>query len=91
MGVAPVLDNHVPHTYLSDGLKKNTPIRCRVDTRHRVFFLDPGGRKVKKREDMRKKQEKTWKIFASHKGPLRALNGPPKVEKIQFAHISVHF
>ena len=25
VGVAPVLDNHVPHTYLSDGLKKTPP------------------------------------------------------------------
>ena len=25
VGVTPVLDNHVPHTYISDGLKKRPP------------------------------------------------------------------
>ena len=39
VGVTPVLDNHVPHIYLSDGLKKTPPSGAGSIIRTWCFFL----------------------------------------------------
>ena len=44
-GVTPVLDNHVPHTYLSDGLKKTPPSGAGSIIGTGCFFLILGGEK----------------------------------------------
>ena len=84
VGVTPVLDNHVPHTYISDGLKKRPPSGAGSIIGTGCFFLILEGENWKNAKICGKNKEKRKKYLQVIEAPLEPWMGLQKSKKYSF-------